>query len=154
MNTDLLNSPTDSITLTHTTPGAPHAAYSTIIVTASFGQPSAGGGPCVGKGVCQQVSVSNYEANNTSIVFQVSPIDRNVLIMSFSLSDLKRKQPEQVPYFTNSGSYDFDAPYSLAADQAFAPLGLHRNAWIDKNSSSKVVIIGDLVTTFFMYSHD
>ncbi len=152
MNTDLLNSATDSITLTHTNPGAPHAAYSTIIVTASFGNPPPGGGLCTGKGFCQ-VSISNYGANNT-VAFQVSPIDRNVLIMSFSLSELKRKQPEQMPYFTNSGSYDFDAPYSLAANQAFAPLGLHRNARIDKNSSSKVVIMGDLVTTFIMYSHD
>jgi hypothetical protein len=71
--------------------------------------------------------------------------------MSFRLSDLKKSQPEQVPYF-ESGEYAFDEHYHFHHEE-FKGLHFHHNPRIEKGRKNQVHIVGDLVTTFFQYAH-
>jgi len=111
---------------------------------------------CVGKGVCHNSPGGTASANGDGITvrFFVLESDPNILVMTFSLSDLKASQPDQVAYFTDpSGSYNFDSPYSLT-DNMFAPLNLLPNAMILPSSNSVVQIDGDMVIDYITYSHD
>lgn len=77
----------------------------------------------------------------------------NVITMSFSMSELSAKQPDQVAYFTDpSQTYQFDAPYALNAP-IFASLGLLPEATIDPSDVTSVAINGDLVTVTIYYSY-
>ena len=146
---------------------------SIISPTVTFGNPQPGGNICIGKGVCKvssQDPTANAQqdpialVNPTSapgytpaatkgipVLFELSPIDKSVLIMSFRLSDLKKSQPEQVPYF-ESGEYAFDEHYSFHHEE-FKGLHFHHNPRIERGRKNQVHIVGDLVTTFFQYAH-
>lgn len=125
----------------------------------TFGTSQNDGTPCVGKGVCKESSVkdptnslySNPEA--VTATFQISPDNPNVLMMSFLLSELTSKQPDQVAYFTSAaGTYMFDVSYSLA-NSAIAQLNnLPANSVISTTSASTVVISGDIVTDYITLS--
>ena len=144
---------------------------STIIVTASFGTPPAGGGPCSGKGFCQVSSGGKSSSTGaagvtptsaaampakasqgTTVSFHVSPIDKSVMMMSFKMSELEKSQPEQVPFF-KSGEYNFDAHYDFHHPE-FKELPLHKSPRIEMGKKNTVQIVGDMVTTFFHYSHE
>ncbi len=143
---------------------------STIIVTASFGTPSAGGGPCTGKGFCQVSVASSSSASTASgvtptsaatpakatqgipVSFHVSSIDKSIMMMSFKMSELEKSQPEQVPFF-KSGEYNFDAHYDFHHPE-FRALPLHKSPRIEMGKKNTVHIVGDMVTTFFHYSHE
>ncbi len=144
---------------------------STIIVTASFGTPSAGGGPCTGKGLCQvSVEGKNPTAGASGVTptsaaamparasqgipvsFHVSSLDKSVMMMSFKMSDLEKSQPEQVPFF-KSGEYNFDAHYDFHHPE-FKELPLHKSPRIEMGKKNTVHIVSDLVTTFFHYTHE
>jgi hypothetical protein len=129
----------------------------TVPVSVNFGNPPAGGGPCGGKGICSAVANPTPVANNPSGVaatLQVSSTDKNVLVLTFSMADLKAKQPEQERLFTDaSNTYNFDGSFDLS-DKMYAPLKLAPGARIDKNSKSKVEINGDVVKVSYTYSHN
>ena len=128
-----------------------YSALATGTTTCSvyFGTPQENGGVCVGRGLC-----GDPVAGGISVTFKVSDNNPDVLIMMFSLSELKQKQPDQVAYFAdNSGSYNFDLAYSLSGS-AFAPLNLPSNSQIIPSSNSVVEINGDIVTDYITYSHD
>lgn len=111
----------------------------------SFGTPPETGSPCVLRGICDD------NGGGVNVTFSTSPDDPNVLVMTFSLSQLKQAQPDQVAYFT-SGSYMFDGDYCLSNDPFFAPLNLPANSWILTTSNSNVKIDGDVVTDYIVYS--
>jgi hypothetical protein len=125
-----------------------------VLGTVSFGTPQEPGhGVCVGRGICDGVA-ANANAAGTTVSFQLLPSDPNILVLTFSLSDLKANQPEQVAYFTDgSGGYAFDAPYSLSGE-LFASLNLPPNSQILPTSNSTVVQNGDVITVYYAYSHD
>ncbi len=142
---------------------------STIIVTASFGTPPAGGGACTGKGFCQvagkSTSTGPSDVTPTSeaampakagqgipVSFHVSSLDKSIMMMSFKMSDLEKSQPDQVPFF-KSGEYNFDAHYEFHHPE-FRELPLHKSPRIEKGKKNTVHIVGDLVTTFFHYTHE
>ena len=144
---------------------------SAIIVTVGFGNPPAGGGPCTGKGLCQvshagndaATAASNVTPTSTAampasattgipVTFEVSPLDKSVLVMSFRMSDLEKSQPDQVAFF-RSGEYIFDDLCPLTHPE-LRTLNFHHNPRIEKGKKNTVHIVGDLVTTFFHYSHD
>ena len=128
-----------------------------VPVSVNFGNPPAGGGPCGGKGICAAVANSPTVTTTSSGVaatLQLSPSDKNVLVMTFSLAELKAKQPEQERHFKDaSNTYDFDGSFDLS-DKTFASLKLAPGARIDKNSKSKVEINGDVVKVSYTYSHN
>ena len=128
-----------------------------ISVSANFGTPPAGGGPCTGKGLCSAVTTGpgvTTAPSGVAATIQVSPADKNVLIMTFSLADLKAKQPEQVAYFTDaSNTYNFDGSFDLS-DKMYSSLKLAPGAKIDRNSKSKVEINGDVVKVSYTYTHN
>jgi hypothetical protein len=126
----------------------------------TFGQPQSNNGPCVGKGYCREafdfsVSTNTYTSapEAVTVTFQVSPDNANILMMSFSLSELQAKQPDKVADFNDGGSYSFDAAYILPTS-IFGSLNLSPNAQILPTSSSTVKINGDFVTDYITYSHD
>lgn len=125
---------------------------SSLIVTVNFGNPPQGGGPCMGKGVCSAVA-HNPSASGVTVTLYTSSLDKNALAMTFSMNELKQKQPDQAANFTDGGTYNFDGPFQMT-DQLFAPLNLAPNARIDQNSKSKVAIKGDLVTVVYTYTHN
>jgi len=129
----------------------------TLPVSVNFGNPPAGGGPCGGKGICAAVAnppVTTNSASGVAATLQVLPTDKSVLVMTFSLADLKAKQPEQVALFTDaSNSYNFDGSFDLS-NKMYASLKLASGARIDKNSKSKVEINGDVVKVSYTYSHN
>ena len=143
---------------------------STIIVTASFGTPPAGGGMCSGKGFCQVSMGSSTQATasgvtptsaaampamasqGTTVSFHVSSVDKSIMMMSFKMSELEKNQPEQVPFF-KSGEYAFDAHYDFHHPE-FRELPLHKSPRIEMGKKNTVHIVGDMVTTFFHYSHE
>jgi hypothetical protein len=117
-----------------------------VALSVEFGTKQTGDGLCVGDGVCE-CSPQSTTAPGINVLFQTSA-DQNTLILTFSLSDLKNNEPDQVANFTNStGSYIFDVAYSLS-DPMFANLNLPQNAQITPNSNSTVVINGDVVTDY------
>ena len=128
-----------------------------VSISANFGTPPVGGGPCAGKGLCSAVvngPGSTTPPSGVAATLQVSPADKNILVMTFSLADLKAKQPEQVAFFTDrSNTYNFDGSFDLS-DKMYAPLKLAPGARIDKNSKSKVEINGDVVKVSYTYSHN
>ena len=134
-----------------------------ILSSVTFGNPQPGGTICVGKGFCQVSSSTSGQAAQALIAgtpapipvtFQVSPIDKSVLIMSFSLTHLKKNQPDQVPFFTHeSGEYNFEATHHFT-HEVFGGLEFHPNPRIEPKNKNKVHIAGDLVTMFITYSHD
>ena len=129
---------------------------SSIPVTVNLGNPPKGGGPCTGKGLCSAVSEPAPAASSSGVAatMQVSPSDKNVLVMTFSLAELQKKQPEQAAYFNERAtSYDFDGAYDLS-DKMFEKLKLAPGAKIDQNSKSKMEIKGDVVTISYTYTHN
>jgi hypothetical protein len=133
-------------------PGYAHAILSFGV---TFGTKQDDGGPCIGRGVCKEsfdmdqttlIYGSNPEA--VTVTFQISPDNPNVLMMSFLLSELTKKQPDQVAYFTSTtGAYPFDATYVLA-NSAISQLNIPANASISTKSASQVVINGDIITDY------
>jgi hypothetical protein len=111
----------------------------------SFGTPPETGSPCVLRGICDD------NGGAVNVTFKTSSEYPNVLIMTFSLSELQQAQPDQATYFT-SGSYTFDGNYCLSTDPFFAPLNLPANSWILTTSNSNVKIDGDVVTDYIVYS--
>lgn len=109
---------------------------------------------CVGRGVCK----NNYSVadvpGSIPVTFSLLESDPNVLIMTFSLSDLESNQESQVAYFTDaSHSYNFASTYEIPADMA-QQLNLQPGASIKPNSPSVVEINGDVVTNYITYSHN
>ena len=127
----------------------------TIPVTVNFGTTPKGGGPCSGKGVCSSVAQEPgaTATSGIAVTMQISPKDKGMLTMTFSMAELKQKQPEQAANFTDGGSYNFDAPYDLG-DKMYAPLGLAARARIEPTSKSTVSIKGDVVTVTYTYAHE
>ncbi len=126
-------------------------ATTAITATVTFGNPQSNGGPCVGKGVCKTASSSE---NGVNVTFSVSPHDANTLILSFSMGELRSKQPEQLSYFTDpTKSYRFDSPYPLS-DAMYAPLELMQNPQILPSTPSRVEIMGDVISIYYTYSHN
>ncbi len=125
----------------------------------TFGQPQDNNGPCVGKGMCKESSdigtngVYASEPEEVTVTFQLSPDNPNVLMLSFSMSELTAKQPDKAGDFVNGGSYQFDAPFSLSSS-LFGALNLPPNSIILPSSQSNIAINGDFVTDFIIYSHD
>lgn len=107
----------------------------------TFGAYKAGEG-CSGSGICQTGTQASGDA--VSVVFSYAKNNPSKLIMSFKLSDLKKKQPGQVKYFADGQSYRFDAPYSLS-DSMFLQLGVPKGAMITPQSASRVSVRGDMV---------
>ncbi len=123
---------------------------STVVSTVTFGTPQQFSSTCVGRGVCGNTTSSTEDG--TRVTFQLLADNPDVLVMTFSVADLKAHQPEQVADFA-SGSYMFDAAYSLS-DPMFASLNLPANSQILPTSQSQVVIDGDVVTDYIVYSHN
>ena len=113
-----------------------------VTLSVEFGNIPAGGGECVGRGVCDCDVASSFGIN---VTFSVSA-DGNSLIMQFSKADLQNSQPEQVSNFT-SGYYIFDGTYVLPSS-LFSSLNLGTNANINPNSNGTVTIDGDVVTVY------
>lgn len=132
---------------TNTTPLA-------ITPSVTFGQPQAGGGGCIGKGICKTfASSATASAEAIPVKMEISS-DKKTLTLSFSKTALQNKQSAQIPFFTDpSGKYNFDAPYKLT-DPIYTPLGLLTNPRIDAASTSTVTISGDMITDVIVYSHD
>lgn len=107
----------------------------------TFGAYKAGEG-CSGSGICQTNPPASGDA--VSVVFSYAKENPSKLIMSFKLSDLKKKQPAQVANFVNGQPLRFDAPYSLS-DPMFTQLGIPRGAMITPQSGSRVAVRGDMV---------
>ncbi len=128
------------------------APYSTAIYpTVTFGTPQSNGGVCVLRGVCKDYS--GVSDDGIQVTVQVSPDNDNVLMITFLLSDLKSKQPDQAAYFTDpSGSYPFDVSFPLT-DSIFSQLNLKPSPAILTTSASTVVINGDIVTDYITYYH-
>ena len=125
-----------------------------LLVTVIFGNPPAGGGPCIGKGICDAVATGEGKADGIRDTFQVSPTDSTILTMRFSMADLLQNQPDQAPYFTNPNhTYQFDGIYNLAIP-LYAPLNLAPNAQITPGTQSIVTINGDNIIVSFKYSHN
>lgn len=130
-------------------------AVASVSFGVTFGTKQDDGGPCIGKGVCKEsfdidantlIYVSNPEA--VTVTFQISPDNPNVIMMSFLLSELQLKQPDQVAFFTSTaGSYPFDVTYVLA-NSAILQLSIPTTAVISTSSASQVIINGDIVTDY------
>ncbi len=135
------------------------AGAQTVSFGVTFGQPQSNNGPCVGKGYCKEAfdltttGVYTSAPEAVTVTFQVTTDNPDVIMMSFSLSELTAKQPDKVADFVNNGSYNFDAAYSLGGT-VFGPLSLQANPQILPTSKSLVVINGDFVTDYITYSHD
>jgi hypothetical protein len=131
----------------------------TVSFGVTFGQPQSNNGPCVGKGYCKEAfdltttGVYTSAPEAVTVTFQVTTDHPDVLMMSFSLSELTAKQPDKVADFVNGGSYNFDAAFSLNST-IFGSLNLLTNPQILPTSKSTVVISGDFVTDYITYSHD
>jgi hypothetical protein len=124
------------------------AQSASVTLGVEFGVRQFGGGDCVAKGVCDcQVS-----GVGIPVTFSIDPDNANVLVMTFSLSDLKNSQPDMTAYFA-SGSYMFDANFSLSSSM-FSALNLQSNPQILTTSNSTVTIVGDVVTDYITYSHN
>lgn len=122
-----------------------------ITATVTFGNPQSNGGPCVGKGVCKAALSGD---NGVNVTFSVAPHDPNTLIMSFSMGELRSKQPEQLSSFLDpSKTYRFDSPYTLS-ESLYGPLELMSNPQILPSSPSRVEIMGDVVSVYYIYSHN
>ena len=107
----------------------------------TFGAYKAGEG-CSGSGICQ---VGDQAAGSAvSVVFSYAKNKPSKLTMSFKLSDLKKKQPEQVKNFVNGQPLRFDALYSLS-DSMFLQLGVPKGAMITPQSANRVSVRGDMV---------
>ncbi len=119
-----------------------------LIVTVNFGTPPKGGGACAGKGICSAVL---QPGAGTKVTLVSSPTD--VLIMKFSMSELKNNQPDQVQNFTDGGTYAFDTTYSFT-DQMYAPLKLPPNSRIEATTKSEIKIKGDVVVVTYHFEHD
>lgn len=115
-----------------------------VTLAVEFGTKQSGDGDCVGNGVCE-CSPQINNAPGINVLFQASA-DQNTLVLTFSLTDLKTNEPDQVQNFIN-GSYIFDVAYPLS-DAMFANLNLPTGAQITPNSNSTVVINGDVVTDY------
>lgn len=134
---------------------SPAVGRAQITLGVTFGTAN-DGLPCIGKGVCKETLTRdpddptkyvNAEAVKTH--FQMSPDNKNVLMMSFLLSELKTKQPDQVSYFTDaSGAYMFDANFTIAGTDLANVPGMPANAYISTTSNSTVAINGDIVTDY------
>ncbi len=121
---------------------------SSVKLGVEFGIRLEGGGDCVGKGVCDCKAMGV----GTNVTFYVSQQNSNVLVMTFSLTDLKMNQPDQVAYFTSAaGSYNFDAAYSLD-NSLFSDLNLPYGATLTPSGNSTVVVNGDVVTVYLTMS--
>ena len=124
-------------------------------VTANFGNPPKGGGACIGKGLCSAVAPTpGTETSGVAATMQVSATDKNVLVITLSLAELKKKQPQQAELLNErTTTYDFDGSFDLT-DKMYAPLKLAAGARIDQKSKSKVEVKGDVVTMSYNYSHN
>ncbi len=108
---------------------------------------------CVGRGVCKN-RVSQENADGISVTFATMQSNPDVLIMTFSLSDLQQIQPDQVAHFTSAeGTYNFEHPYVVPSDMV-QELGLQEGAVILPSSNTLVSINGDAVTVYITYSHN
>ena len=136
--------PQSKFVVASTTGGQP------VMASVYFGNPPAGGGPCIGKGICDAIAYT--PGAGTTVCFQVSANSSNVLLMGFHLSDLENNQPSQASYF-QSGSYAFDGTYPLTTS-LYSPLDLYPNAAIDSGVSNPVIINGDSVTVAITYAHN
>ena len=136
--------PQSKFVVASTTGGQP------VMASVYFGNPPAGGGPCIGKGICDAIAYT--PGAGTTVCFQVSSSNSNVLQMGFHLSDLTNNQPAQVSYF-ETGAYVFDGNYSLTGS-LFSPLDLYSNAAIDSGVVNPVTINGDSVTVNIAYTHN
>ncbi len=109
---------------------------------------------CVGRGVCKNTHSVSDNPGSIPVTFSVLQSDPNILIMSFSLSNLEANQESQVAYFTDaSHSYNFTTVYEIPSD-IVQELGLQSGASINPNSPSVVEINGDVVTNYITYSHN
>lgn len=108
----------------------------------TFGAYTAGNG-CSGSGICDIRSQATEQ--NIPVSFTYNKNNPTSLIMSFRLSELKKKQPEQVKSFT-SGQYRFDAQYPLS-DGLFAQMGVPKGAVIAQGTVGRVAVRGDMVAT-------
>lgn len=109
---------------------------------------------CVGRGVCRNTHFASENPGGIPVTFSTMASNPDILIMSFSLNDLKQNQNDQVAYFTNtSATYQFQHTYIIPTDMV-QELGLQQGARITPNSPSVIEINGDIVTDYITYTHD
>jgi len=132
------------------------AASVTMGVT--FGNPQSNGGECVGKGVCREaldfdVASNNYlsQPDAVTVTFVVNSTNPNVLLMRFSLRELRKKQPDQVSSFLAPAGYFFESPYILNKP-VFAPLSLPAGTIIAPFKSYSVMVSEDIVTMYIPFA--
>ncbi|MCD6013806.1 MAG: hypothetical protein K0Q79_3668 [Flavipsychrobacter sp.] len=122
------------------------------IRTVYFGDPTQD--ICVGRGVCKNTYSVSENPGGIPVNFHILPSDPNILVMTFSLSDLQNNQKSQVAYFTAaSASYNFQSTYIIPQDMV-QELNLQPNAQITPNSPSVIEINGDVVNNYITYSHN
>jgi hypothetical protein len=116
-----------------------------VVLGVEFGLHLDGSMECIGKGACDCDVAGSI---GTNVTFSISSANSSVLVLTFSLTDLKNSQPSQVAYFTSAaGSYPFEAAYPLSSS-LFSALNLPNGATITPSCNSTVVIEGDVVTDY------
>lgn len=109
--------------------------------------------PCAYKGICEG-SVATVVPNGISVIMIVNEGNPGILLMSFNINELQRKQPQKVADFLQPNStYQFSSTQILT-DPMFAPLHLLHNARISPKSSTKIITEREKITVEIQYDHD